>query len=73
MDLARALLLDEALEDKVERLAGELAGKEQSDFDLARREDEGEVDDAEGLWEEGEVCTEERDTVVGVLRGRTSQ
>lgn len=70
MDLARALLLDEALEDKVERLAGELAGKEQGDLDLARRKDEGQVDDAERLREEGEVRADERDAVVGVLARR---
>lgn len=70
VDLARALLLDEALEDKVERLAGELAGKEQGDLDLARGKDEGQVDDAERLREEGEVCAEERDAVVGVLARR---
>ncbi len=70
VDLARALLLDQALEDKVERLAGELAGEEQGDFDLARCEDEGQVDDAERLRQEGEVCAEERDAVVGVLGRR---
>lgn len=67
VDLARALLLDEALEDEVEGLAGELAGEEEGDFDFARGEDQGEVDDAEGLGEEGEVCAEEGDVVVGVL------
>jgi hypothetical protein len=66
----RALLLDEALEDEAEDLAGDLTGKGQADLDLASEEDEGDVDDAEALGDEGEVRAEERERVVGVLRGR---
>jgi hypothetical protein len=55
VDEARTLLLDDALEDEVEGLAGELAGKGEAYFGFARGEYQGGVDDAEGLWEEGEV------------------
>lgn len=63
MDVARAVLADEALEDEVERFAGELAGEEQEDFGFAGREGEGRVGDEEGLGEEGEVGGEEGEGV----------
>lgn len=69
VDAARTVLLDETLEGKVDGLAGELAGKGEGDFGLARREDERRVDDAEGLRDEGEVCAAEGDGVVCVLDG----
>lgn len=68
VDARRALLLDQALEQEVERLAEELAGEGEEDLGLARGEDQGGVDDAEGLREEGEVRAEEGQGVVGVLR-----
>lgn len=71
VDAPRALLLDQALQRKVERLAGQLAGEAEADFHLARGEDEGRVDDAEGLREEGEVCADEGEAVVRVLDGGT--
>lgn len=67
MDPARALLLDQALQHEVQSFAGELADEHEGDFGFAGAEDEGCVDDAEGLREEGEVGAEERDIVVGVL------
>lgn len=67
VDARGALLLDEALEQEVERLAEELPREGEEDFGFARREDQGGVDDAEGLWEEGEVGAEEGELVVWVL------
>lgn len=67
VDPARPLLLDQPLEDKVERLAAELADEHEGDLGLARGEDEGRVDDDEGLREEGEVGADEGEVVVGVL------
>lgn len=52
---ARTLFFDESLEGKVEDFAGELTEEHEGDFDLAGEEDEGGVDDAEGLGEESEV------------------
>lgn len=72
VDAERALLLDQALEAEVDDLAGELAGEHQGDFDFAGEEDEGRVDDAEGLGEEGEVGADEGEQVVGVL-GETTK
>ncbi len=69
VDAARPLFLDEPLQRKVERLAGQLAGEAKAYFHLARGEDEGRVDDAQGLREEGEVCAEEGEAVVGILDG----
>lgn len=67
VDARRAVLLEEALEGEVDGLAGELAGEHERDFGFAREEDEGGVDDAEGLREEGEVGAEEGEFVVGIL------
>lgn len=67
MDARRAVLLEDALEGEVEGLAGELAGEGERDLGLAGGEDQGGVDDAERLGEEGEVGTEEGELVVGVL------
>jgi hypothetical protein len=53
VDAARALLFDDALEEEVEGLAGELAGEGEAYLGFAGGEDEGRVDDAEGLGEEG--------------------
>jgi hypothetical protein len=57
VDLSRALFLDEPLEEEVEGLAAQLAEEHECYFDLTRSEDEGRVDDAERLGEEGEVGT----------------
>lgn len=67
VDARGPFLLDEALEGEIDGLAGELAGKEEHDFGLARRPDECGVDDAEGLRHEGEPGTEVGDGVGGVL------
>lgn len=67
VDPARPLLLDQPLEDKVERLAAELADEHEDDLGFARGEHEGRVDDDEGLREEGEVGANEGEVVVGVL------
>lgn len=55
MDEARTLLFNDALEDEVEGLAGELAGKGETYLGLTRGEYQGGVNDAESLREEGEV------------------
>jgi hypothetical protein len=55
VDEARTLLFNDALEDEVEGLAGELAGKGETYLGLARGEYQGGVNDAESLREEGEV------------------
>ena len=67
VDAGGALLLNKALKGKVESLAGELARKHEGNLNLAGGEDEGGVDDAEGLGEEGEVGAEEGEVVAGVL------
>lgn len=52
--LFRPLLLDQPLEDEVERFAPHLSGKHQEYLHFARRPDQGHVDDAEGLRGERE-------------------
>lgn len=44
-----------------------MAGEHEEDLDLARGPDQGHVDDAEGLGEEGEPGAEVGYGVVGVL------
>ena len=63
----RSLLLDQALECKVGGLAGELAGEHEDHFGFAGGPDQGHVDDAERLGDEGEPGAEEGDGVVWVL------
>jgi hypothetical protein len=63
----RALLLDVALEDPIEGLAGHLAGEHGGNLDLTGGPDEGCVDDAEGLGDEGQPCAQERQAVGGVV------
>ena len=65
----RSLRLDQPLEQKVERLAAHLSGEHEQDLDLARGPDQGHVDDAEGLRDEGEPGAEVGDGVVRVLCG----
>jgi hypothetical protein len=69
VDAGGTLFLDEALEGEVEGFAGELAGKGEANLGFAGGVDEGGVDDAKGLGEEGEVGAEEGESVVGVLLG----
>jgi len=67
VDAAGALFLDQPLEGKVGGLAGELAGEGERYLSLAGRPDEGCVDDAEGLGEEGEPGADVGDVIVGIL------
>lgn len=68
VDSGWTLLLDEALKGKIEDLAGELAGKGKTNLYLARGEKERDVDDAEGLGDESEVCANEGELIVGILQ-----
>lgn len=63
-----ALLLEEALKDEVESLAGQLACEEQGDLDLAGRPDQGDVDYAETLRDQSEPGAEVGEGVGRVLR-----
>lgn len=67
VDARRALLLDDALQGKVDGLAGELAGEHEDDLSLAGGPDQGRVDDAKGLGHEGEPGAEVGYWVGGVL------
>ncbi len=70
VDAGGALLLDQALQQEVGRLAGELAGEEEQNLGLARRPDQGGVDDAQRLRNEGEPGANVRDGVGWVLWSR---
>lgn len=54
-------------EGEIKGFVGQLVGEEEGDFDFVGGEYEGCVNDIESLWEEGEVCVEEGEGVVGVL------
>lgn len=43
------LLLDQALEEKIEGLTAHLTGKHENDLDLTSRPDESHINDAESL------------------------
>lgn len=53
MDAPGPVFLEEPLQREVQGLASQLAGKGEGDLGFAGGEDEGGVDDAEGLREEG--------------------
>lgn len=67
VDPRRSFLLDEALEEKIDGLAAQLAGKHEHDLGLAGGPDQGYVDDTEGLGDEGEPGAEVGDWIGGVL------
>lgn len=61
------LLPDQALEREVEGLAGHLAREHEEDLDFAGGVEEGDVDDAEGLRDEGQPGAEVGERVRGVV------
>lgn len=67
VDARGPLLLDDALQGKVDGFAAQLAGEHEDDLGLAGGPDQGRVDDAEGLGHEGEPGAQVRDWVGGVL------
>ena len=60
-------LLDEALEEEVGGLAGELAGEEEEDLGLAGGQEESSIDYYESLGDEGEVGAEVGDGICWIL------
>lgn len=72
VDARGSLLFDDAFEGEVDGFAGELAGEHEKDFGFAGGPDEGDVDDAEGLGDEGEPGAEVGDGVGGVLGNEVS-
>ena len=69
----RPFFFDQPLERKVGGLAGELSREHEDHFGFARGPDQGCVDDAERLRDEGEPGAEEGDGVVWVLFGQEEQ
>lgn len=70
VDTTRAFLLDDALEGEIEKLAGYLPASGKADFYFSSGDEEGDVDDTQGLGYEGHERANERDGVFGVLRRR---
>ena len=64
---ARPLLPDQALEREVEGFAGHLPGEHEEDLDFAGGVEEGHVDDAEGLRDQGQPGAEVGERVRGVV------
>lgn len=63
----RPIFLNDSLERKVDGFAPQLAGEHEHHFGFSGGPDEGHVDDAEGLGDEGQEGADEGYRVGGVL------